>query len=708
MGSFVPFGGFFPSTSDFESTWSKKKQSTGCCNICNEKYEQEAAIVLKGGATVSVADQYSSNLSSWLQMAESDKGKHLGTKEASDDQIVLNARLMGLQKKWNEICQRLHHFSSIQQTVSSAKSQVSNIDAFQFTSARSESGNTSLLLDERKLADPNSCLPSDLQHVPLLTPNVLKPVPSLAGVDSRADVPVQGLRIGNFWNSYGVSNFSLPLDHTTASSITSVTTDLGLGTIYASAGEEPSKTKFQERKTCLPKFSQGSVSADTSCGNVSNQIGQSYSSPVPQSGNQSDRNDFKYLLKVLSEKVSWQDGAVYTISQTVTSCKNGLGRRHSSSKGNMWLIFHGPDKVGKRRIAASLADAIFGNKQNLFQVDFGSVENVSRSNTLFDRQDLKSNDRNFRGKTMVDYVAEELSKKPQSLVVLLENIDKADLLVQHSLSRAMRTGRFPDSHGREISISNVIFVFTSRDTRVNKDVHSEKPATEYSEERILSARDFQMQLSIGRASGDGAKSNTNATTASTKEHTTLISVGKRKSIDDIEFSTSKMLQKPKRAREVSRSCLDLNLPVEGMEEEDDNDYDDNDDNDYSGSENSKAWLEDLFDQVDENISFKPFDFDSLSQNILKDISLRFQQTVESNWSLEIDSEVMVQILAAAWLSDRKQSVDDWIENVLCRSFKEIQQRYHLSQNHVLKLIPCENLVENHAPGICLPAKVNVN
>lgn len=84
MGSFVPFGGFFPSTSDFESTWSKKKQSTGCCNICNEKYEQEAAIVLKGGATVSVADQYSSNLSSWLQMAESDKGKHLGTKEVRE------------------------------------------------------------------------------------------------------------------------------------------------------------------------------------------------------------------------------------------------------------------------------------------------------------------------------------------------------------------------------------------------------------------------------------------------------------------------------------------------------------------------------------------------------------------------------------------------------------------------------------------------
>lgn len=83
MGSFVPFGGFFPSTSDFESPRRNKNQSTGRCNLCNEKYEQEASIVLKGGPAGSVSDRCSSNISSWLQMAESNKSKRLSTEEVA-------------------------------------------------------------------------------------------------------------------------------------------------------------------------------------------------------------------------------------------------------------------------------------------------------------------------------------------------------------------------------------------------------------------------------------------------------------------------------------------------------------------------------------------------------------------------------------------------------------------------------------------------
>ena len=74
MGSFVPFGGFFPTTSDLRSPLSVRNQSIPLCNLCNEKYEQEVAI-LKVGSTVSVAHQYSENSPSWLRMTAVDMSK---------------------------------------------------------------------------------------------------------------------------------------------------------------------------------------------------------------------------------------------------------------------------------------------------------------------------------------------------------------------------------------------------------------------------------------------------------------------------------------------------------------------------------------------------------------------------------------------------------------------------------------------------------
>lgn len=75
MRSFVPFGGLFPTASDLRSSLSCRNQSSPRCNLCNEKYEQELDAFLKVGSTVSVADQYSENLPSWLQMAAVDTSK---------------------------------------------------------------------------------------------------------------------------------------------------------------------------------------------------------------------------------------------------------------------------------------------------------------------------------------------------------------------------------------------------------------------------------------------------------------------------------------------------------------------------------------------------------------------------------------------------------------------------------------------------------
>lgn len=82
MGSFVPFAGFFPTPSEFESLSSTTNQPVTCCKLCNEKYEQEVSLVLKGGGSAnSVSDQYSPTLPSWLQRDESDTAQSVNAVE---------------------------------------------------------------------------------------------------------------------------------------------------------------------------------------------------------------------------------------------------------------------------------------------------------------------------------------------------------------------------------------------------------------------------------------------------------------------------------------------------------------------------------------------------------------------------------------------------------------------------------------------------
>lgn len=83
MGSFVPFGGFFSSTSDYRVPLSgTANQTLPRCHLCNEKYLQEVAAVVKASSSLSTSDQCSEKLPSWLRAAESelDKGPTSSTK----------------------------------------------------------------------------------------------------------------------------------------------------------------------------------------------------------------------------------------------------------------------------------------------------------------------------------------------------------------------------------------------------------------------------------------------------------------------------------------------------------------------------------------------------------------------------------------------------------------------------------------------------
>lgn len=610
--------------------------------------------------------------------------------QAKDDKTVLDAQIMGLQRKWSDICQRVHCTRSFQEDIPQ-RSKFPVDQPSQVVSVLRESTRADLLLDKDRIINISPCISLDLQ-------NKLKPVASDINANAKAELPVQCWKIQQpetkvLQNpSSAQHNLSLPIDCTLSPSVTPVITDLGLGTIYECAEEE--RRNPQEHYNCTQGFSGSSRTSE----NASHHVAQSSSCSYGQWEKLINGKDLEYPWKVLAENVYWQIEAIRTISQTVSRCRTGNGTSHGSDKRNVWLSFLGPDKVGKRKIAAALAVTIFGGKEHLLSVDLASQFEIRAGNSIFHRQDSKCYDLKFGRKMVVDYIAEELSKQTHS-VVLLENIERADYLVQNSLSQAIRIGKFRDSCGREIGINNTVFVLTSSFLKAHDGLFSGEASYEFSEETVSEAKNFQMQILVWSTSGIYSRNKTaNVLVTSSKETAIPCSVNKRKLVDN--QSTKTGMQKRKCGK--SRSILDLNLPIEEMEQDSDIDKCD-------AESKYDVWLEELLGHVDENVVFKPFDFDSLAQKVLNMISLGFQKVVGPDIFLEIDREVMVQILAAAWLTDRVNAIEDWIEQVLCSSLMEAHLRCHVTADSVMKLVACKGLVvEEQFSGVCLPKRIILN
>lgn len=69
MDSFVPFTGLFPQAFEPIGTLNNPYPSILRCQHCNEQYEKEAALILKGNRS-SLEDPQKSSLPSWLQKAD--------------------------------------------------------------------------------------------------------------------------------------------------------------------------------------------------------------------------------------------------------------------------------------------------------------------------------------------------------------------------------------------------------------------------------------------------------------------------------------------------------------------------------------------------------------------------------------------------------------------------------------------------------------
>ncbi|KAL9231439.1 hypothetical protein vseg_006669 [Gypsophila vaccaria] len=441
-------------------------------------------------------------------------------------------------------------------------------------------------------------------------------------------------------------------------------------------------------------------------------------------------NNFKEFFKSLFERVGRQTDALGVVSQIVSQSwiSNGPQQR-GGLRGNVWLNFIGPDMFGKRKTALALAEILYGSKKYFIHVNLCSKNVVVQPKKVFGYQILNGSDPRCRGKTIVDHIAEELRNTPFS-VVLLENAHFADPVAQSSLLQAIRTGKFSDSYGREVSLTNRVFVLTSRSSPM------EKPP-EFIEARMERAKDWPLQLVI-KSDGDYKNHQNSFILGPEKNTRNQIFLCKRKLNNTVD-----QVKRPHKGRSMS---LDLNLPAEVTEENEANFEDtdhgcmvwdsvwqssntlklaprtesntelcDTDLNRGYESKNALSWLDELSDEVVDKtlvkVVFAPFDYDALVTKLLKLVHSTFYKVIDSKCLFEIEPRAMDQIIAAACSSHAEKDVEDWIEQVLSISFCEAQKTYQLTSHSVVMLATCEGeelCTDDQVMRVYLPSKVGVS
>ncbi|XP_042479062.1 protein SUPPRESSOR OF MAX2 1 [Macadamia integrifolia] len=568
-------------------------QRMSCCPQCMENYEQELAKLVakqfEKSSSEAKPEATRSSLPPWLQMAKPDIVKD--QMQAKDQELMWKQKTQELQKKWDDTCLHLH--PNFHRSIGSDRIAP---PALSMTSLY----NSNLL--QRQPFQPKLSLTRSLGGTLLM--NKSQP----PNQHSEREVTPPG---------------------------SPVRTDLALGRpkISENSPEKNHNERIKDFAGCISSQQQD---------NVSDWQKDKAITPL-------DADSFKMLFKGLTEKVGWQTEAASVVATTVTQCKSGNNkRRGGAARGETWLLFVGPDRVGKKKMASALSELVCSSNPVIIHIGSQS-------------SDDEVLDKNFRGKTVLDRIVETVRRNPFSLI-LLEDIDRADMLVHGGIKRAMERGRLADSHGREVSLGNTIFVLTA--SWLPENLKNLSNCIPVDEEKLASVAgsDWQLKLSVSVK--------TSKRRADWLHDDDRVTKPRKESAPGLSFDLNEAADAEDDGREGSRNSSDLTVEHEHGRSLVNVRPSTTTASVQLRSSTTTPLSYELLNFADETITFKPVDFDSLRSKIASTIASRFAAIVGDSWSVEVDTETLEKIVGGVWFSQTQ--VVDWADKVLVPSFHQMK------------------------------------
>ena len=167
--------------------------------------------------------------------------------------------------------------------------------------------------------------------------------------------------------------------------------------------------------------------------------------------NESESERLKKLDKTLEKRVIGQEEAIQALSKAVKRGRVGL-KDPARPIGS--FLFLGPTGVGKTELSKALAEALFGNEEDMIRVDMSEyMEKHSVSKLI-------GSPPGYVGYDEGGQLSEKVRRNPYS-VILFDEIEKAHPDVFNILLQVLDDGHITDSQGRKVDFRNTVIIMTS-------------------------------------------------------------------------------------------------------------------------------------------------------------------------------------------------------------------------------------------------------
>ena len=167
--------------------------------------------------------------------------------------------------------------------------------------------------------------------------------------------------------------------------------------------------------------------------------------------NESESERLKKLDKTLEKRVIGQEEAIQALSKAVKRGRVGL-KDPARPIGS--FLFLGPTGVGKTELSKALAEALFGNEEEMIRVDMSEyMEKHSVSKMI-------GSPPGYVGHEDGGQLSEKVRRNPYS-VILFDEIEKAHPDVFNILLQVLDDGHITDSQGRKVDFRNTVIIMTS-------------------------------------------------------------------------------------------------------------------------------------------------------------------------------------------------------------------------------------------------------
>ena len=170
-----------------------------------------------------------------------------------------------------------------------------------------------------------------------------------------------------------------------------------------------------------------------------------------------ENEKLKNLEELLEKRVVGQPEALKAVANAVRRGRLKLGEQN---RPMATFLFLGPTGVGKTEMAKALAEQLFNDEKAMVRID---MSEYSEAHTV---ARLIGAPPGYVGYEEGGQLTEAVRRKPYT-VVLLDEIEKANMQIFNVFLQVFDEGRLTDGKGRTVDFSNTVIIMTSRKHRIS-------------------------------------------------------------------------------------------------------------------------------------------------------------------------------------------------------------------------------------------------